>query len=625
MSTEHTWYRLYNKRLQFAYNARTNFYECLDADIKGLFQSNEKGNLNICVFGKSQVGKTTLILKLIGIKDEYVNKVAKTLRGKREVGKSATLIPTIYSISEDDCFYISEIKKENKKCEEEELSDILAAFRERSKHGAMSHLESLHIKLPRKYFEESFKQGTALNMIDLPGVESHDHTEWEAVRYIINKFVPVSNLTLLVDRADQINNFSKLEVPGIEDWRDNPEKFRVVLTRSVSNEVVSSAIKAMHTVTYEKYIGLFKSEFERNKIAVPDLNNIFPLEYGESYEMMAEEVKEKINPVLQSLYQKLYDQIEESKNEYNYLMTNVKMYRTVEKIIEKRDKEFTEKIQVLEKAIESNDKLINQIQSDIDKTEGRKKELKDDWNNFVYDFDELKLSSYYLSSLCAYNESSINNNYKNTKGLKEYLTKCRDSICRASEEYMNKLKALNSRLGINNEVLLICSRESSNMLSKLNAYVFEGYIRTSKWEEDVWDSKKCVEEMIEAVVKDLKGKTSIKFNVLKIEQDSLIKALERKLEAFRVDQLGVLKVKESDEKEKAEVERLKESFTTKMEQEKQKSKTFMNYLRSEFHKEYKRVLEKINDLKTEEEDIIHLTEYLYLVCDEMSKLEEYAL
>lgn len=625
MSTEHTWYNLYNKRLQFAYDARTKFYECLDADIKGLFKSNEKGNLNICVFGKSQVGKTTLILKLIGIKDEYINKVSKILRGKREVGKSSTLIPTIYSISEDDCFYISEKKKEYKKCEEEELSDLLSGFRDRSNHGDMNHLDSIHIKLPRRYFEESFKQGAALNMIDLPGVESHDHTEWEAVRYIINKFVPVSNLTLLVDRADQINNFSKLEVPGNEDWRDNPEKFRVVLTRSISNEVVSSAIKAMDTVTYEKYINLFKSEFERNKITVPDLNNIFPLEYGESYEMMAEEIKEKINPVLQSLYQKLKEQIEESKNEYNYLMTNVKMYRTVEKIIEKRDKEFTEKIQTLEKAIESSDKIINQLQKDINKTEERKKELKNDWDGFTYHFDELKLSHYYFSSLCAYNESSIQDNYKNTKGLKEYITKCRDSICRTSEEYMNKLKALNSRLSINNEVLLICSRESSNVLSKLNAYVLETYFRTSSWEEDVYDSKKCVEDMIEAVVKDLKDKTAIKFNVLKNEQDSLIKAIERKLEASRVDQLSVLKAKESDEKEKAEVERLKESFNTKMEQEKQKSKTFMNNLRSEFNMEYKKVLEKINDAKTEEEDIVHLAEYLYLICDEMSKLEEYAL
>ena len=58
----------------------------------------------VCVYGKSQVGKTTLILDMIGLKDECKRDVAEVLRGGIALGNSSTSTAIIYSQSESDLY-----------------------------------------------------------------------------------------------------------------------------------------------------------------------------------------------------------------------------------------------------------------------------------------------------------------------------------------------------------------------------------------------------------------------------------------------------------------------------------------------------------------------------------------
>ena len=70
-----------------------------------LLESNEK-KLAI-LYGKSQVGKTTLILALMGIKSDSFKKVEDILRAGREKGKSSTSIAIKYGYSNDSFWYIN--------------------------------------------------------------------------------------------------------------------------------------------------------------------------------------------------------------------------------------------------------------------------------------------------------------------------------------------------------------------------------------------------------------------------------------------------------------------------------------------------------------------------------------
>lgn len=61
----------------------------------------------VCIYGKSQVGKTTLILNMIGLKDEECKqKVSQVLRGGVEKGNSSTSTAIIYTQSETNDYCV---------------------------------------------------------------------------------------------------------------------------------------------------------------------------------------------------------------------------------------------------------------------------------------------------------------------------------------------------------------------------------------------------------------------------------------------------------------------------------------------------------------------------------------
>ena len=65
----------------------------------------EKRRVLIGVYGPTQVGKTTLILKLLGIKENRIIELSSALRGKRQMGNSATVTTSIYQRSRMKTLY----------------------------------------------------------------------------------------------------------------------------------------------------------------------------------------------------------------------------------------------------------------------------------------------------------------------------------------------------------------------------------------------------------------------------------------------------------------------------------------------------------------------------------------
>src|SRR5574344_583372 len=65
---------------------------------------NRKDSKFVVIYGTSQIGKTTLILNLLGIVNENFNTVYDVLRANREHGNSSTSTAIIYRQSSDDKF-----------------------------------------------------------------------------------------------------------------------------------------------------------------------------------------------------------------------------------------------------------------------------------------------------------------------------------------------------------------------------------------------------------------------------------------------------------------------------------------------------------------------------------------
>ena len=125
------WTPIYNKRLEWAYSANERFINNIKSDlVKNKLGSDPKKDISICTIGPSQVGKTSLILKLLGIKEEKFSELSEKLRGGSTQGNSATATAMIYTKSVDDSFYYIEDDNEEEHTLDS-LDEKLADLRKR--------------------------------------------------------------------------------------------------------------------------------------------------------------------------------------------------------------------------------------------------------------------------------------------------------------------------------------------------------------------------------------------------------------------------------------------------------------------------------------------------------------
>jgi GTPase SAR1 family protein/uncharacterized coiled-coil protein SlyX len=206
---------------------------------------SQGGDLNsVCVYGPSQVGKTTLILYLLGIDSPHIDKV---LRGGRKTGQSSTASAVQYLQSPDNCWHLEfgslgavaypdapvEFKAEKRYEGNLDVQEYLDIVRGECSKGGLKASTLLKIWLPAQYFGQD---GALCNtqLIDIPGINSSDRHEKEYVRSICEKYLPSSNLVLIVTN---VNNLKSLRPPPdgvLGDWTAYLDHYRFVVTRVAS-------------------------------------------------------------------------------------------------------------------------------------------------------------------------------------------------------------------------------------------------------------------------------------------------------------------------------------------------------------------------------------------------------
>lgn len=249
----------------------------------------------VCVYGKSQVGKTTLILNMIGLKDDVCKKeVANVLRGGIAHGNSSTSTAIIYTQSDSDqyglCIETLEGKKitENINCSAEEMILQLQSIREKVEKNEFSGNGILHIAIPKSFFLESLSK-EKISILDLPGVESCNIKEKLHVRSLMNRYIPLSSVCIITCPASTIQSLEKEELPNNIDWKYFPHKYIVVLTRAYSDGSIKSYFlkpKKQRTEKFEKFLtDRYKAEFTKILGANNDAE-IYPIDVGDSFEML---------------------------------------------------------------------------------------------------------------------------------------------------------------------------------------------------------------------------------------------------------------------------------------------------------------------------------------------------
>ena len=101
--------QLFQRRSDWQEKAFNELKDDLTAtkDNRFLKYQDENETYLVMICGKSQIGKSTLILKMIGIRDENFNDVYNTLRAGSPQGNSSTVTAIIYAKSATDKYALA--------------------------------------------------------------------------------------------------------------------------------------------------------------------------------------------------------------------------------------------------------------------------------------------------------------------------------------------------------------------------------------------------------------------------------------------------------------------------------------------------------------------------------------
>ena len=338
-----------NRFVQYKYTAATHF---------------------VCVYGKSQVGKTTLILNMIGLKDECKRDVAEVLRGGIALGNSSTSTAIIYSQSESDKYGVRTETLEGKilsaveDCTSDEMRQKLQSIRSDVEKNSFSNNAILHIYIPKNYFSSSESENK-ISILDLPGIESRNIHEKAHVESLMNRYIPISSVCIIACTANKIQDLEKFELPNNIDWKNLPHRFFVVITRSYS----AGNIKSYFDQRDQREIGFmgFIEKEYRNALSNILGNNyktkIFLLEMGDSFVSLCKELENEKDrsEVIETRnwhLSGLMDSISSSKG--NNLQSCIKELRAVvSKIEENKIKQLRD---IGKKKEEEEEKIVKRIE-----------------------------------------------------------------------------------------------------------------------------------------------------------------------------------------------------------------------------------------------------------------------
>lgn len=168
--------------------------------------------LTLALVGKSQVGKTSLALRLLGVSPKWISEIGTALRGGRDHGKSATPVVTIYETSE-----------------ERPSQKMLEAISNTVIEARSNSPKFIKLKIPAA-------KGCVARVVDLVGVESANNHEDTLAQHSATEWLYQADVHVFVSRMDHISDLIKthdLDLARIlHFWQVNPATSILVLTNA---------------------------------------------------------------------------------------------------------------------------------------------------------------------------------------------------------------------------------------------------------------------------------------------------------------------------------------------------------------------------------------------------------
>lgn len=332
----------------------------------------------IIVFGHSGVGKTTLILLLLGVKtqkedDEFnIVNLGKAIRGNTKPGGAGTATVFRYKISKngkgtiqiskDDIRYFKKLN---------ELTQILNEIRGKVENKNWKNLDPVEVIIPKQYFIRKDNKSIPWVITDLPGINSNTPEEHEHVSELIKAYIHHSNVLLILEQASQLRSLSSLRIPDIGLWNYYGRRCRLIVTRSMSEGTVKTKLidklEDKRELNADELIKDYEEELKNEEICIEGISGVFPLDYGDSWNTLRETeptLFSKVEKAIEGVKEKLIISLEDSlrpEEEFLAIMDIENLQVKVTEDIEKNKKHISE----LENKITKVNEKLNFTASEI--------------------------------------------------------------------------------------------------------------------------------------------------------------------------------------------------------------------------------------------------------------------
>ncbi|WP_211248721.1 hypothetical protein [Acidocella facilis] len=315
----------------------------------------------IVLFGPTQVGKTTLLLELLGISASALKHVSEALRGGRAAGNSSTSVPMIYHESADEHWRIDNGKPLNAAG----LQKALEKLRDCVEADEMEDTRVATLHIPKQYFNPARPALPRVRILDLPGINPTNLNEGKFVRSVAQRYVSTADLVLLITRADDLGflNPITLAAGGLRalDWRVSSARFCVVTSYAFKLQSVQEWLDAPGEIRdVDALRKRCAEQMGTFGIKVTDLHCLFPLDFGDSWEQASAERRERAGPLMDQLRKELCARITNAADPLGRLRHAHDAFSIAMKLEE-------EAIARHKEAQEAADKDLRQREADLEK------------------------------------------------------------------------------------------------------------------------------------------------------------------------------------------------------------------------------------------------------------------
>ncbi len=262
---------------------------------------NTKETHLVTIYGKSQVGKTTLILNMIGLKPERFSEVYETLRAGVPRGNSSTSTAIIYSKSTNNQYgfaltSINSITREIQHYDKKGMIIQLDNIRQQVENNIVSSNNILYVYIPKKYFIHD-STTDSISIMDMPGIESRNHREDIHVQSLMTKFIPISSVCIIACRSNEIQSLETLVLPNHMEWKNMEHRFILVITHAYNDGTTKQYFitrTAKHTSNFYDYVNdSYKKEI-RKILGENNRTEVYPIDVGDSLTKLCnDEIKNK--------------------------------------------------------------------------------------------------------------------------------------------------------------------------------------------------------------------------------------------------------------------------------------------------------------------------------------------